>query len=116
MEWLEKLKFNYKKIKEKLLNELKNSFRMKIFEGEKLDFGKLSEKIKEKYCLYEENIKDFKMVDFVLKVIWLSGIVVLVVIGLVLVFLVVLVGGSVISIGLGIYFNFWKLNMKFKLL
>lgn len=116
MEWLDKLKFYYKKIKEKLLNELKNSFRMKILEGEKLDLGKLSEKIKDKYCLYEENIKDFKMVDFVLKVILLSGIVVLIVIGLVLVLLVVLVGGGVISFGLGIYFIYWKLNMKFKLL
>lgn len=88
------------------MNEFENSFRMRILEGEKVDLRKLSENIKEEYCLYEENIKDFKMVNFVLKVFWLGGIVVLVVIGLVFVLLVVFVGGGVISFGLGIYFKF----------
>lgn len=87
---------------------------MKIPEGEKLDLGKLREKIKETYCSYEENTKDFKMVDFASKVTWPGGIAVSVATGLAIASPVVFVGGGVISIGLGIYFNHWKSNMKLK--
>lgn len=87
---------------------------MKIPEGEKSDLGKLSEKIKDKYCSYEENTKDFKMVDFASKVTLPSGIAVSIATGLALASPVALVGGGVISFGLGIYFTYRKSNMKLK--
>lgn len=85
---------------------------MKIPEGEESDLGKLNEKIKGKYCSYEENTTDFKLVDFASKVSWPGGMAASVATGLVLASPVVFVGGGVISFGLGIYFKYRKSNMK----
>lgn len=85
---------------------------MRIPEGEKADLRKLSENIKEEYRSYEENTKDFKMVNFASKVSWPGGIAASVATGLAFASPVAFVGGGVISFGLGIYFKLRKSNMK----